>query len=270
MWRFDRWSSRDVVRVGRSTVEHWRAAGTDLLLQQRSLLPSDRTPTLEDLEAAIAALLTHAPSRKIDLVLESAWLPVVLLDTGSRLLSNAEINALARHRFQRHHDTPSDPVAQWHLRADHRAGERWSLAYGLPDRVLTAATSAGKFRGVSWARIMPSLDWAAQRHAARTRTGTWIVFVEEDRQLVLRLAAGRAVGLHAAMPASPSETAPLTSIAAEEARLGIAPGSDAIDILHWSLHEPSTPASRLTWHDLAHVSGRGFPFPRRTAAMQTT
>ena len=251
MWPFDRWIARDVLRVGCSTVEHWCADGGNLLLEGRHALAADAPPDPGELGAALAALFAKPPSRPVTLVMESAWLPVLLLDNGARALRATEVDALARHRFRRHHDTPGDPVATWNLRIDYRAGERWSLAYGLPSRVLTAVTTAACDCGVILASVSPALDWAVQRQPRRGGGGAWYVLVEADRCIVMRTESGRPAGLHAAMPPGHGPDRMLANLDAEQARLGIAPGDDPVRIAHWALADLDGSDPRLSWSDLA-------------------
>ena len=105
MWPFDRIGrgpDNEVLRIGRIAAERWARSSAGLTVTASAALPTGRSLKPSDLAPAIAELYRDKPSAGISLVLESAWLPIMLVDTGTSVLSTRQIQMLVRHRLGPH------------------------------------------------------------------------------------------------------------------------------------------------------------------------
>src|SRR5439155_388086 len=80
--------------------ERLSGRGGRLAVQAVHALPQDAAPDPLLLAGAIAALYPKPPSAPVEILLECAWLPVMLLDAGSGFLGRKQVELLARHRFE--------------------------------------------------------------------------------------------------------------------------------------------------------------------------
>ena len=164
-----------------------------LQLQAEVPLQPGIAPEAGELVAAIAQLYPAPPNAGIEAVLESAWLPVMRVETGGTLVSDAQAIALVQHRLQRLYDTPRDPVAGWEVRVDFRAGDAYALGFGLSPRVHSALRQAADRAGFKWRAITPAWQWGwnrawqrASRQAAglSENTAAWWGWLEQDRLML--------------------------------------------------------------------------------------
>lgn len=202
VWRHS--TSRATVRVGILRVELWRAHGAGVLrttLQQPWAV--DIGNPLRALTAALEVVLAAAKAagaRSIDLVVESALLPVMLIDTGKPWLGRRQLEILARHRFAQLYDdrglagdpdTLIDATAAWSLRVSHRPGDGVALACGLPGRLRHILDHTAAAAGLTVAGMQPALAWGWQALARRRRDCGldasavlgWI-WCEQDRSII--------------------------------------------------------------------------------------
>jgi hypothetical protein len=243
---------RDVLRIGRERAEHWAWAGTRLELGREHVLAGrgGGEAALEaELRAWLQPLAGRAPTRTVDVVLESAWLPVMLLELGRGLCSRSQAENLMRHRLAQLYANPGEPASPWQLQLDHRVGDGQAMGYGLAPTVRQAVLGALAAAGLRAASMQPAFAWAWRRFERRRslRQGWW-TWIEQDRAMVCRIERGRVTAMNAgaAVPADDEQAARLVAI--EAARIGMAqPGASAVD-----------EAVTLGWHDLA---GPGTPVP---------
>lgn len=190
MWPLDRFNRVDVVRVGAHAVELWRGGAVTLERVAHELLP--RRGSLYDAGALVEPLRAIAGrvtgSRAIA-VLESAYAPVLLADTGGVLTRTAQIDALFRHRFGLAYGSPGNDSASWRLRWAHRYGDRYALGYGLGSE----AEAALRESGLAFTAWVPALAWGLERFARRRRAlrCPWWVWTEQDRSLAVHVKRGR-------------------------------------------------------------------------------
>lgn len=261
MWRLDwmrgRGSTTEYLRLGRHAAERWQEVEGALNLVNRYALDVDATNPLPGLVDAMRVLFPTAPGTQMSLLLESAWLPLMLVDTGSSWLRTPELEALVRHRFGLQQSDPRDPISAWELRIEHRAGQRHALAYGLSPRVKQSLIEAGESAGVTWAAMQPAFSWGWQ-HLRPMRswpqaTGWW-VWTEQDRLLTMRIAKGEFIGLNAGAALQNDEMDILGLIEGEAARLGVAPSrlsGDPVCAAIWGgSAEARGQAKGLTWLDI--------------------
>ena len=203
MWPLE--SARDIVRIGRERVEWWShgAQGLDLRRQQPLDLPAG--PDADALSVALHALFEaqHGEGRRsIEVVLESAWLPAMLLPTGPTPWSTAKLHALLRHRLGQLYGGMHDPIEAWELQLDHRPGDAQAVGYGLAPLIKSAVIDAAAAAGRRLASVQPALAWGRHRlePVIRRAADAWWVWVEQDRSLVCRLEACRISAMNVGAP----------------------------------------------------------------------
>ncbi|HZT56124.1 MAG TPA: hypothetical protein VFA35_07860 [Burkholderiaceae bacterium] len=232
MWPLER--KRDIVRVGRERAERWAWNGERLILRGQETMDCAAGPDAAVLAAALRMLFHSArergtrgePSREVDVVFESAWLPVMSLELGRKLWSRTQVEALLRHRLGQLHARRDDPVGDWELQLDHRAGDAHALGYGLAPSVKQAAMNAAAATGRQLASLQPVFAWGWQRlsrhhrNLGGARSGWW-VWIEQDRSLVCRIDRGRVIAVNpgAAVPRDDPQCLRLIQI--EASRLGV-------------------------------------------------
>lgn len=246
MWPFE--SRRDVLRIGRLGIELWRreAAG---LVQLRAATLDDR----DALGPSVRELLRSAsPARaQLDVVLESAWLPVVLLETGQAVWGREMVEGLLRHRLARVHDEREDPVTNWAVGIDHRPGDRYGLGYCLSPHVRAIVEEGCTAAGRSIATLQPALQWARGR--SQVRDGWW-VWLELDRALVALVERGTVTVLQPAADV-PRDRAHLAGIVrTEQVRAGIESAPESIALAGWEAPFSVNAAAGLTWQGVTAPS----------------
>lgn len=228
MWRRER-SGAEVLRLGRHSVERWASVEGSLSLLATQALPLDVLPTLQTLASAMHTLYTTPTRADVTVVIESIWLPVMRVDTGSAWLRASQVEALVRHRFGMYEWGPLDPVSQWELRIEHRAGTRGALAYGFSPALKQTITTTAQSLGVKLAAMTPAFAWGLGRFRldkAWSRTAGWWLWPEQDRTLVARIDSGETVYVNAGAATAQTDAAVLRLVEAECARwgLGATPG----------------------------------------------
>ena len=255
MWPLERSAPRELLRLGACAAERWLEGDAGLSLVASAALPEGAVARLAALPTALRALYAQPAPGSVTLVLESAWLPLMLVDTGGSLRESAQVEALMRHRFGLVHAERDTAISEWDVRIDHRAGERWALGYGLAPAVRQALDAAQTELNLRCAALTPAWSWGWQRvrpdRPWRGKSGHW-VWPEQDRMLLGRFEAGRPVGLNPATRLCASTAEVEQAIAAEALRVGLPPGALPIAVAAWqppSALPASTP--RTTWHALA-------------------
>lgn len=227
MWPLER--RCDVVRIGRERVELWQRAPQGFALRWQQALEGAGAPDAAVLGAALLRFFQTASaeagatkaSRRLDVVLESAWVPVMAFDVGSTLWSRQRLEALLRHRFGQLYGERD--VQAWDLRLDHRAGDAQGLSYGLAPALKEAIDHALTAAGMRPASLQPALAWGW--HQLRTdrkawRSGWWL-WLEQDRSLIGRVERGRLCFLNAGAPVPRDEDEALRLLQIEAVRQGV-------------------------------------------------
>jgi len=255
VWPLSRPKAEEVLRIGRHAVERWKAVDGSLAQVSAHALPQDAPPHPQRLAEAVSTLYASAPALPITLVLESAWVPVMLVDTGAALLRSAQVDALVRHRFGLHHSDSLDPVTAWDLRIEYRAGSRCALAYGMPPGLKQTLIDAGRAAGLEWAAMTPALAWGMERLRIAKRwprTSAWFLWPEQDRTLVARVASNEVVGFNPGAASAGDETTLKRLVDAECARLGIESTTDPIAAARWyAALRAARAGDRFAWLDLS-------------------
>ena len=234
----ERWGSRPdaAARLGPKGWECWSQRS------QQPLKTSDApVGTAEELSNCIAQLTQHVQQaggmRSVALVFESALAPAMLVDTGLSLLSEPMVHAHARNRLLSLYGGNGPELSNWSVRVDWKAGERYGLVYGLDERILAQTRAALAERGARLSAAVPSFAWGLARLRPWTSwpggSGWWI-WQEQDRQLVARLAAGRVIALHPALPLVGDSESIHAQLRVESRRWGIQEDSAPIAVGAWS------------------------------------
>jgi hypothetical protein len=222
-----------------------------------------RTETIEhhlshdpsSLVGAVRRVLTDQSHSNIALIVESAWLPVTLVDTGDALWRPGEVEGLVRHRFETVYAGNETRIDEWELRVDYRVGERFALGYGLPREVSQAFSSVAETLGITWDFVSPALAWGlpqVRRLKGGHEMARWIAWPEQDRCLLACVRGNEVVALNPAVTASMSGAVIERRIAIEGARTGAGAGDAPIVVAHWN-SAPNAPrqTGRLHWLNLA-------------------
>jgi hypothetical protein len=258
VWPRDRAAGAEWLRVGRRSVERWKNFGGTCSLVAEHAMPHEAAPNAQHLNEAIALLYRDAPSAPVTLILESAWVPVMLVDTGRTLLRAAQVEALVRHRFGLYFVDGIDPVATWELRIEQRAGHPQALAYGMPPRLKRTLTDAGGVAGLRWAAMTPAFAWGCERLPTKrfSRASRWFVWGEQDRTLLARMAQHGVSSLNAGAERVASATEVLRLVDAERMRRGVEATTDRIAVSTWGA-APLCAGSdeRIDWLDLCGKGG---------------
>lgn len=250
MWPLKFRSPHECLRIGRLAAQRWAGQGGDLELVATLALPANAINEPACLGDAIGELFADDPRGKVSVVLESAWSPLLLADTGGALLSATEAEALVQHRLSIHHGglAPSD------VRVDYRAGNRFALGYGLAPGLKQALLNAAEQAGLQLAAITPALVWGWQRLKPPPSTGWW-VWPEQDRMLLARVEAGRLVALNPAAALTEDATAIERAVQAEAARWGVQSKLCITSVASWlPATQLPTRSQTLTWHSLVGAS----------------
>ena len=220
MWLRDRTRPKTLVRIGRLSIERWHAQGMSFAPVSSHAFNAELPPTAEHLAAGLKALLADERPTHAALVLESAWLPLLLADTGGLLWSTAQAETLVRHRFSQSHDDPAEPVARWDLRMGFRPGERFLLAHGLAPSIKAALVQSAQDLGLAWTALWPAFEWAWHRLGRHATRDGWWAWMEQDRCVMASRVDGRWEGLHPALPLADDAAGLVHLVDAEALRLG--------------------------------------------------
>ena len=236
MWPLDR--RRSLLRISRERVERWQPQrGLWLLQDQRQI----EAPESAALHAAVASLCAGAAAA-YDLVVESAWLPVLLVPCGRSLWSRRQVEPLLRHRLGLLYGDAADPVAQWQLELDHRPGDARCLGYGLSAATHEALSRAALAAACRWSSLQPAWTWGARRFGVRDG---WWAWMEQDRALLGCFIRGQVVALNAALPADVPDWTRAAEV--EALRCGLAAGP--VTVAGW--HETERRDRTSAWRAVA-------------------
>jgi len=255
VWPLSRPATGECLRIGRSAVQRWAGQGAGLELVATLPLPANAVNEPECLGQALGELYADKPQGKVSLVLESAWLPLLLADTGGSLLSAAEAEALVRHRLSAYHAGPDDDLSAWDVRVDYRAGDRFALGYGLAPGVKQILLDAAERAGLQLNALTPAFVWGWQRLRPPVKTGWW-VWPEQDRMLLGRVEAGRLVALNPAAALADTSAAIGRFVHAEAARWGM-PAASVEGICAASWQPPAqmpAPSQGVAWCSVVGAS----------------
>lgn len=271
MWPLSR--RGDLLRVTRGGVERWTRGPLGWTRLREASFAEGEAPSLSGLAGLLSTALVGAP-RSVDVIVESAWLPVMMVETGAAVWSRSSVEALARHRMTELHDDRG-PVhealhgttaAAWSYVVDHRPGDECGVAYGLPPALRASIEQALATAGVRPASLQPGLSWGWSALASRrTRTfkrDGWWIWLERDRAIVCRTRRGRIVALNAGAALSTDWLSLGRAVRFEMVRLGLSGELGPVALAGWQL-----PAGPSTEGDFAvcSLAERGHEAPSGTS-----
>lgn len=253
MWPLDR--RCDVVRLGRDRVEYWANESKAMTLADSRPLNGLRAERLPQVAGAAGALLDavvkprSAARRRLRLIVESAWLPVMAVDMGNGTLSAKAADALAEHHFSRLYG-PCGPESRWQVRTEYRPGTHRCLAYGWSSEVSSVCDAIAAKHQIDWESVEPAFAWGWARHGARGTS--WFVWLEQDRMLVARARRGRVIALTPGAAREESAARVLAAVDVERARWGFDnDDSEPIVVAGWdgvtSMSRAATAPARHGW-----------------------
>lgn len=188
------------LRLGRHSCQLWLRQGRQLQwLAKQDLQPAGESNTpYEPMGLAIQHLAQYVPKQaRVQVIADSHWLPILLLDTGRSPLTGEQVHALAMHRFT---EARGETARSWQFMSNYLAGEPKALAFGCPTQ-LRQAVAAGfsEHLGPSaFSGLQPTLNWAMQATNAEPggQAACCTVLHEQDRSLLVFSKAHNLLGFH--------------------------------------------------------------------------
>jgi hypothetical protein len=232
VWR-TRPGKERILRVGRDEVECWDETAHGLRLSARESI-AQATDRVQALTRAASEVLSHGseqPSSSVAAVLESAWLPMMLVPLGAALWSRRQAEQLLRHRLREVHDL----AAGYELHLEHRAGGSHALGYALPRQTRDAIRAAVESCGSRVASLQPALTWGwrvLSRRGYAVRDG-WLAWAEHDRTLVVRLHRGQVSALNPGAPVAADAQQARGCVEVEALRHGLAVDDASVTLAVW-------------------------------------
>ena len=281
MWPLEP-AARHHLRIGRHAVEHWVeksrrlecVAMQPLPARSHAIAQAGRWP---DLEAALVALFVDQPKPGVTLLLESALMPVLLVEAGRELWRPAQMQALLRHRLDALYAQPGSASEPWETRIDFIAGEPTALGFGIQASLKTALVAACAAAQVECRRMLPALAWGLDRLDLARRVSAqrcWLGWTEQDRLLLAQIDAGRVMSLNAAAAPTVDSAAIERQVASEQFRQG-APREGKVLATRWNaqqrpgLVKAASIADAVSWIDIGQpglaTASAGNPVTRQWA-----
>lgn len=259
MWPFER--RNDVLRVGIERLELWSRTPRGLALTDQEHVSAGQHE-VSAVTAIGASLLARQPAngvRSIDVVVESAWLPVMAIEVGRELLAAAQVEALLRHRIALVYGQADELGGAWDVRIDHRPGDRLGLGFGMPPRWRRSLLDLAASTRRTVASIQPAFAWGRRWLRGRAPRDGWLMCVEQDRTLAAYLRGGRPQALNAAAPAVTSMEQALRIADVETIRQGITAVNAPVVVAGWldaPMGDGRDAPTGVTWVSMAAPSSR--------------
>lgn len=193
-----------ILRLGRHGCELWLEQSRAVLgLAKQSVPQAEAQSPYEPLRLAIQQLAQHVPARaRVQVIVDSHWLPVLLVDTGHAPLAGGHINTLAMHRFA---EVRGEAVRNWAFMSNYLAGDRKALAFGCPPQLqqVVQSTLAENAAPRAFCGLQPTLSWAMAKAPAKLgmQSNRCTVLHEQDRSLMVLSQGASLLGFHPALPA---------------------------------------------------------------------
>ena len=274
MWPLDLLTPSDWLHCSRRSVERWGVVSQGRRLISAHELDQKGSPSASELADGMKAVLKGAQGARIELMLDTCWLPLLLLDTGESLLSADQLDALVRHRLGLLYTRETGTAGSWATRVDHQAGERYALGTGLSSDIDAALRTAAQTVGVRWGALLPSFAWAwrqlrPDRIWPRSSGGKgWFVWRESDRTLIGLFERGRLAAFNPGAPPSNSDAEIDGLIAAETLRWGLEPRNLPVTVASWSTVD--APGGNATGRSTRwiHIASDAGAWPARSGVEQ--
>jgi hypothetical protein len=193
----------------------------------------------EALRASLHELYSNknTPFGAITVIVESAWMPMILVDTSTALWSSAQVETLAQHKIGAIFENQSAPSVEFQIRLEYRVGDNVAVAYGFLSSIRAALLKAATGLSLKWDYVVPAFAWGVQRFKPSRkwakRTGWW-AWPEQDRLLLARFSGGRVDNLNAAaqMTVDPANMQRLIKV--EAIRTGTPTNGQPIAMATWA------------------------------------
>ncbi|MEY4564339.1 MAG: hypothetical protein RLZZ618_3616 [Pseudomonadota bacterium] len=256
----------EVLRIGALAAERWAetparrgwSSQGGLALVSRHEFAANERLSPEVLGAAVLALLSHGSKPSgVTVVIESAWMPLMLVDTGGALWSLSQVEHLVRHQMMALYADGLTTAQRWELRVAHRIGDRHALGHALAPEVKQALMAAAAQADVRFTAMLPAWSWGWARFARARRAAAWWLWPEQDRSLLSRIEARQLVGLHTGLPVLADAEGVHQAVSAESARLGVPADPAAVMGATWLPQPPpggQLPNAPTGWVSMAAPS----------------
>jgi hypothetical protein len=208
VWPLRGSATTDFVRVGRQSAQRWSQTPQGLLHLATESLGEEEAGGTSSLLTALTALVgpgdlaaaTHtSPQSHSHLILESVWLPVILVELGTSTWAADQARALVRHRLRGLYDGAQEQFNDGEVRVDFRPGDRYAVGYAVPTSVMDTVNRVASLFGLRWASLQPAFAWGWERGWARRKWPLgqgWWIWNEQDRSLVACVDDGRVFTLN--------------------------------------------------------------------------
>ena len=268
MWPLDPSRGGDIVRVGAHAVELWRGSSRGLAMVASE--PAPRRGSMYDASAVaepLHALAARIERARASVVLESAFAPVLLADTGGLLTNDQQVEALLRHRFGLAYGGEGADVSTWKLRTGYRFGDRFALGFALAPVVESLLSEVGQKSKIAFTAWSPALSWSLDRFSPWRRwpqRSGWWVWPEQDRSLLVFFRGGRAEVLNPASPGSDAVRGIEQAIAIEQIRASLDVGDRPIGVARWHAGDrPQGVSDRIRWFPVESMEMAALRAPAR-------
>lgn len=205
-WLLPARTSRYVLRLGQAQFQLWQVAGRRLILQASRSVEHIGYNQFQAIANEVIMLAQALPAGSgVQLLIDSKWMPLSLLTTGRAPLSNAQVQALALHRFGQ---TYGEDARGWQVQTNYVKGDAHALAFACSAQLLSSLRQAlgldmpSPSRRTRLTGMQPTFGWAWDQVQGReARSGDdWLMFAEQDRSIMARIAKGRVLALQPAGP----------------------------------------------------------------------
>lgn len=266
MWPLE--PQRHLVLVGRQRAELMVPTPAGFSLLRHESFEPDTAPDPQALQTVLGRLFGSGDLRNgrglmapgVDVLLETAWLPAVLLNVGAAVLSAPKIQNLLRHRLRQIQGDAGQRNGEWTLLTDYRAGDALTLGYGLPSQTREAVVQTASAAGVKLASLQPAIAWG-RRHLRREFNDArahWWVWSEQDRSLIARTEAGQVQTFNAGGAVVLDAAQCERMLAVESLRQGLLDEPIRATVVQWE--QPGIPMAsgveRLRWIALREAKER--------------
>jgi hypothetical protein len=204
VWPFNR--HPEVLVVGRQSIALLSPEGGRLHRRAELAIDAATAADLPALSRAIETILgghdgrpadVPAGTRRLDIVLESAWAPVLSLRFERSGWSKAHAQALLKHRVQHLYGRIPGHKGEWVLDVQSAAGDRFAVGYAVSTATRDTVMQACHAAQAKALSIQPAFSWGMasfKDEFKRSQNGAW-AWLEDDRVLVGLLRNGQLISL---------------------------------------------------------------------------
>lgn len=250
MWPLE--NKRDVLRIGCHCVELWNWRSRGMVLNSRQTIESNGTARSRGLAEALAGLLgarsvEHRKAQRgvapVDVVIESAWLPVLTFEPRPMIWSRIDCEALLRHRLTSLYSDASELNSDWLLEVDYLPGDALGIGFGLASSIKEIIESISLANGQVLSSLRPSWcwGWAHLTRYRRTLRKGWWFWLEQDRALIGCVRGGRLSSLNTGAHIPIDAGWARRQIEQEAVRRGMRTSSEQAVIAGWQLPFSAVP-----------------------------